>query len=80
VQLAVEDVEAIEAHLRLHDRRITYTRAVRQYRRAVARYARGVVVEFLLFRTAAAGSHVTVSAVAVDHCDPNCGHERTTDP
>lgn len=28
VQLAVEDIEAVEAHLRLHDRRVTYTRAV----------------------------------------------------
>lgn len=73
MQLAVEDVEAVEAHLGLHDRRITYTRAIRQHRRAVARYARGVV-ELLLFRTATTGSHVIVSAVVVvvDHCEPNC--------
>lgn len=77
VQLAVEDVEAVETHLGLNDRRITYTRAVRHHRRAVAWYARGVV-ELLLFRTATAGSHVTVSAVAVDHCDPKRGHERST--
>lgn len=79
VQLAVEDVEAVEAHLGLHDRRVTYTRAVRQHRRAVAWYARGVV-ELLLLRTATAGSHVTVSAVAVDYCDPNCGHRTVYDP
>lgn len=78
MELAVQDVEAVEAHLGLHDRCITYTRAIRQHRRAVARYAHGVVVELLLFRTATAGSHVTVSAVAVDHCDPYCGHERST--
>lgn len=78
MELAVQDVEAVEAHLGLHDRCITYTRAIRQHRRAVTRYAHGVVVELLLFRTATAGSHVTVSAVAVDHCDPYCGHERST--
>lgn len=61
VQVAVEDVEAVEAHLGLHDRRITYTRAVRQHRRAIARDARGVV-ELLLFRTATAGSHVRASS------------------
>lgn len=58
MQLAVENVEAVEAHLGLHDRRITYTRAVHQ-RRTVARRARGVVVEFLLLRAATASSHVS---------------------
>lgn len=60
MQLAVEDIEAIKAHLGLHDRCIAYTRAVRQYRRAVARYARGIVVELLLLGTATASSHVSV--------------------
>jgi len=79
VQLAVEDIEAVEAHLGLHDWRITYTRTVRQYRCAVARCTRGVVVQLLLFRTATTGSHVSLLAVVVvDYYDPNCGPERST--
>lgn len=78
MQLAVEDVEAVETHLGLHDRRITYTRAVRQHRRAVARYARGVV-ELLLFRAATAGSHVTVFQPSPSTtATRTCGHERST--
>lgn len=72
MQLAVEDIEAVEAHLGLHDWRITYTRTVRQYRCAVARCTRGVVVQLLLFRTATTGSHVSLLAVVVvDYHDPN---------
>lgn len=72
VQLAVEDIEAVEAHLRLYDWRITYTRTVRQHRCAVTRCTRGVVVQLLLFRTATAGSHVSLLAVVVvDYYNPN---------
>lgn len=87
VQLAVKDIEAVEAHLGLHDRRITYTRTVRQYRCAIARCTRGVVVQLLLFRTATAGSHISLlqlAVVVVDYyTDSNYGLElrtRTADP
>lgn len=86
VQLAVKDIEAVEAHLGLHDRRITYTRTVRQYRCAVAWCTRGVVVQLLLFRTATAGSHISLlqlAVVVVDYyttriTDSNCGRELRT--
>lgn len=86
MQLAVEDIEAVETHLGLHDRCITYTRTVRQYRCAVARCTRGVVVQLLLFRTATAGSHISLlqlAVVVVDYyttriADPNCGRELRT--
>lgn len=61
VQLAVEYVEAIEAHFGLDDRRVAYTRAVRQHRRTVTGgyVRRRVVVQLLLLRTATASSHVS---------------------
>lgn len=79
MQLAVKDVETVEAHLRLYDRRVPYTRAVREYSRAIARYARRIVVQLLLLCTATTSSHVSRStAVPTQLSRTDCGHERST--